>query len=277
MSLDEKISLVVQAIGSEFKNAYTAINSNSQAIANLATAQGQFGKTTPLVLSTLEQNLDFEVIVPTTDAAIFNFDDLNNRIDFLVDTSFNFKTDMNFGVNVNSERIVTIRGRNAVDNSEVYSRTVSINQGNNTSKSVSTNTLLILGKNGVPSSPFTIYFTIQCSGAGITLSDFDTLLTSGSGGLTNPIDTIETLSTTRSIDVTKRVTFIDVTLDSTFTLPSAVNNIAAICNIKRVDYTSKRVVINTITNQTIDGNLYVELVPFQSINIVSNGTNWFII
>jgi hypothetical protein len=89
--------------------------------------------------------------------------------------------------------------------------------------------------------------------------------------------TVETLSTSGEVDVSKYVTFIDVTSDSTFTLPSATSNVAATCNIKRIDYTNKRAVISTLPGQAIDGNLYIELVPFQSINIVSNGANWFII
>lgn len=158
----------------------TSINANSQAIANLATAQGQFGSVSTQTVTTTEQNLDFNVIIPSTDSNVLALDDTLNRCFFGIDASFNFRTDMNFYINKNAPITVTIRGRNVVDNSLVYSRTVLIHQSTNTSKSVSTNTLLTIGKNGFPSSDLTIYFTIQADDTGIDITDFTSTLTSSS-------------------------------------------------------------------------------------------------
>lgn len=158
----------------------TSINANSQAIANLATAQGQFGSVSTQTVTTTEQNLDFNVIIPSTDSNVLALDGTLNRCFFGIDASFNFRTDMNFYINKNAPITVTIRGRNVVDNSLVYSRTVLIHQSTNTSKSVSTNTLLTIGKNGFPSSDLTIYFTIQADDTGIDITDFTSTLTSSS-------------------------------------------------------------------------------------------------
>lgn len=273
MSLDENISLVVQAIGSELKNAYSAINANTQNIANLATAQGQFGKNTTLTLTASEQNLDFTVSIPTTNASILTIDDTNNRVSLLVNTSYNFRTDMVFNVNTNSPRIVTIRGKRFSDDALVYSRTVSIDQSNGTVKSVSTNTLLTLGQNGVPSSPFEMYFTIQCTDTGIELKEFNSVLASGSIGATG----VGVLTASGVVDTSKHTTFINVSADAILTLPSAVTNTSVSTNIKRIDTTRKVVSLVTILGQTIDGNSSININPYQNINVVSDGTNWFIL
>lgn len=271
MSLDENISLVVQAIGSELKNAYSAINANTQNIANLATAQGQFGKNTTLTLTASEQNLDFTVSIPTTNASILTIDDTNNRVSLLVNTSYNFRTDMVFNVNTNSPRTVTIRGKRFSDDALVYSRTVSIDQSNGTVKSVSTNTLLTLGQNGVPSSPFEMYFTIQCTDTGIELKEFNSVLACGTG------NTVGVLTASGVVDTSKYATFINVSADAILTLPSAVTNTSVSTNIKRIDTTRKVVSLVTILGQTIDGNSSININPYQNINVVSDGTNWFIL
>lgn len=158
----------------------TSINANSQAIANLATAQGQFGSSTTQTITTNETPLDFDVIIPSTDTNVLNLDGTLNRCSFNIDASFNFRTDMEFYVNHNVPILVTIRGRNVLDNSLVYYRTVEIHQTSNTVKSVSTNTLLTIGKNGFPSSDLTIYFTIQATDSGIDITNFTSTLTSSS-------------------------------------------------------------------------------------------------
>lgn len=66
----------------------------------------------------------------------------------------------------------------------------------------------------------------------------------------------------------------------TVTLPDATNtsfntNIYA---IKKTDTSSNIVTINTTSSQTIDGGLTaLLLVPFVSVNLVSNGSDWLVI
>ena len=157
-----------------------SINANSVAIANLATAQGQFGSSIVQEITTTEATLDFSVTIPSTDTNVLNLDGTLNRCFFGINASFNFRTDMDFYVHHNNPVTVTIRGRNVADDSIVYSRSVDIRQGTNTVKSVSTNTLLTIGKNGFPNSDLTIYFTIQATDTGIDMQQFNSTLTSSS-------------------------------------------------------------------------------------------------
>lgn len=157
-----------------------SINANSVAIANLATAQGQFGSSIVQEVTTTETTLDFSVTIPSTDTNVLNLDGTLNRCFFGINASFNFRTDMDFYVHHNNPVTVTIRGRNVADDSIVYSRSVDIHQGTNTVKSVSTNTLLTIGKNGFPNSDLTIYFTIQATDTGIDMQQFNSTLTSSS-------------------------------------------------------------------------------------------------
>lgn len=161
----------------------SSISANSQAIANLSSAQGQFGTTTPLILTTSEQPLSFDVSIQSTDSAIMVLNDLNNSVSLNATTSFNFRTDMTFSVDTSQSRIVTIRGRRLSDNQLIYSRTVSINQQSNSIKSISSSTLVALGQNGVPESPFDIYFTIQCDGTDITMNEFNSIIASSGNGV----------------------------------------------------------------------------------------------
>lgn len=158
----------------------TQINANSQSIANLATAQGEFGSSTVQSITTTETNLDFDVLIPSTDTNVLNLDATNNQCYFGINASFNFRSDMTFNVDTPQPITVTIRGRNIVDNSLVYSRTVDIHQANGTTKSVSTNTLLTIGKNSFPNAPLMIYFTIQATDTGISIHEFNSILTSSS-------------------------------------------------------------------------------------------------
>ena len=158
----------------------TSINANSQAIANLATAQGQFQTSTVQPITTTETILDFNVTIPSTDTNVLNLDGALNRCFFGINASFNFRTDMDFYINHNTPTTVTIRGRNVLDDSIVYERNVLIDQNMHTVKSVSTNTLLTIGKNGFPESDLTIYFTIQGTSNVIDMQGFNSTLTSSS-------------------------------------------------------------------------------------------------
>lgn len=158
-------------------------NLQAQAIVNLATSQGEFagtGSPSVLVLTTTEQILPFDVTIPSTNTAMFDFDDTNNRVTFKVDASYNFRTSLSLLMLTDSSRTITVTGRNYADDSIVYQREVTVNGTNNDIIPVDSNQLLTVGKNGIPSAPLTIYFTFKVDSTGVTLRDLSSILTSSS-------------------------------------------------------------------------------------------------
>jgi len=155
----------------------------AQSIANLATAQGEItadGSPAVLVLTTTEQNLPFSVSIPSTNENMFTFDDVNNQVDFLSNASFNFKTSLSLLLNTALSRTVTIYGRNVSDNSVVYTRDVTISGVIGDIVHIDSNQLLTVGKNGIPASPLSIYFTLKANGTGVTLRELVSQLASSS-------------------------------------------------------------------------------------------------
>lgn len=88
---------------------------------------------------------------------------------------------------------------------------------------------------------------------------------------------VGTLTATASIEAGNVVTLVDVSTDSTLTMPDAALYLGKITNLKRIDATGSRVTVDTTSSQTIDGNLTLVLTNYQSLQLVSNGTNWFIL
>ena len=157
------------------------IQANTQAIANLATAQGSFSNTaTPVFsLTTSEQTVPFTVTAQSSDLSIYEFDDANDEIDIKVNAPFNFSTNMTFNHNTNAQRTITIRGRKVSDDSLVYSRQVTIEAPNGDSTNLNTATLLTIGQGSYPSAPFDMYLTMQADGTGIELNSFSSILSTG--------------------------------------------------------------------------------------------------
>ena len=93
---------------------------------------------------------------------------------------------------------------------------------------------------------------------------------------------------TRSL-ATKSTTYSAATTDSvilanaaggafTVTLPTAVGNTGKIFTVKRTNSGSNNVTVGTTSAQTIDGaTTYAITTQYQSIDLISNGSNWFII
>jgi len=156
-------------------------DAQAQLISNLATSQGELiadGSPTVLVLTTTEQNLPFSVSIPSTNDNMFTFDDLNNQVDFLTNASFNFKTSIALLLGTSLTRTLTVTGRNVSDNSIVYTRNIDINGSSGDIVYIDSNQLLTVGKNGIPSSPLSIYFTFKASGTGLTLRQLTSQFTS---------------------------------------------------------------------------------------------------
>jgi len=191
-------TLTHEQIEDAITNVVTQANVNSQAISNLATAQAELGNTNSLVLTTTEQVLSFTSTVPSTDTSVMVIDDTLNRILFNINANFNFRTDMNFYFGTSQERVITVRGRNVADDTLVYERSITIEENNGDYDTYSSNKLLTVGRNSIPESPLEMYFTIQCSGTGITLYEWSSELASGTNYDFTTISTFSELDDTPS-------------------------------------------------------------------------------
>lgn len=276
MSLVDNISSVITAIGQQFVGVHNLINANTQAIANLATAQGSFGTVTPQIITTTESPLIFSVVTASTDSNIMTINDVNDSVSYLVNASYNFRTDMTFEVGTSQTRTITIRGRNLADGTLVYSRTITINQANNTTKTTSTNTLLTIGSNGYPEAPLTIYFTIQADGTGIAMSEFETIITSSNEVSTSSANIFAT--TTKTSNYTATVSDYTIRVDCSannvdIILPPA-GTTGLVLVIKRIDSSS----FNCNILGTIDGGANAQInKQYTSLQLQANGTSWDIL
>jgi hypothetical protein len=90
-------------------------------------------------------------------------------------------------------------------------------------------------------------------------------------------------STTKTSDYVVLSTDYIIRLDATanainITLPSAITLVDKTFIFKRVDGTSNKVYISTVSGQTIDGDVTIDLQQqFTSITIHTNGVSWDII
>jgi len=183
---------------------------------------------------------------------------------------------MDFNVGTAQPREVTISGRRVSDNALIYSRVVYIDQSSNSIKSVSTNTLLTLGKNGVPSSPFDIYFTIKCNDHGITMNSFNTTIMSA-GIVTTAGNAIGNITTSSVINMTNYVSLVTANSNLILSLPDAGLYISKNVRVKRIDTNATTVTVNCQNGQTIDNLATVNLTSYQALQFISNGVNWFLI
>lgn len=99
----------------------------------------------------------------------------------------------------------------------------------------------------------------------------------GGGGASNLTVTTLTGNTTLTTDV-NQILLADTTTGSfTITLPTAVSNSGVAYTIKKINI-GNPLTVATTSSQTIDGSTSISLnVQYESIDIVSNGTNWFIL
>ena len=171
-------------------------NLQANAIANLAASQGVFGNSvSPIfVLTTDEQILPFSVIIDSTDTSVFTFDASINQLTLKKNTNYNFRTTMLFLLSTGLSRTITITGRNASDNSVVYTRVKEINGSIGNLLELDSNQLLTVGSNGIPSANLTLYFTIKVNDAGVILQTFESQLV-GAGTFSTTIEASNTTFT----------------------------------------------------------------------------------
>lgn len=153
----------------------------AEAIANLATASGKIASESspvfqpiPLVLT----DMPFTVVTDSTDTSVFEFDNVNNTITFKIDASFNFLSNVSLTSSTVQSRDITFSLINTFDDTVVTTEGGTFDFAAGVSTVVPFNTLLTLGKNGMPSAPLTIKIQAMASGTGYTLDGFSSILAS---------------------------------------------------------------------------------------------------
>ena len=90
-----------------------------------------------------------------------------------------------------------------------------------------------------------------------------------------PLSTVSTISSNTTLDNTHRVVL--ASGNTTLTLPAASSNANRIYYIKKTDATNT-ITIDGNASETIDGSLTKTLsIQYESVTIVCNGSNWYII
>jgi fructose-1,6-bisphosphatase/inositol monophosphatase family enzyme len=94
----------------------------------------------------------------------------------------------------------------------------------------------------------------------------------GGSGITRSIASVSTATTAGATAATDYVYLVSGI--TTLTLPTAVSNL----NKYTVKNTgSNAVTVATTSSQQIDGTTTITLNPLDSVDLISNGTNWYII
>lgn len=155
----------------------------AEAIANLATASGKIASESspvfqpiPLVLT----DMPFTVVTDSTDTGVFEFNSVNNTITFKIDASFNFLSNVSLTSSTSHSRDIIFSLINTFDDTVVTTEGGTFDFAAGVSTVVPFNTLLTLGKNGMPSAPLTIKIQAMASGTGYTLDSFSSILASSS-------------------------------------------------------------------------------------------------
>ena len=167
---------------STVENLQPNLDTLARAIANLATAQGEIRNTTNPIfaLTTSPKVLPFTVSVPSTDNNVFTFDDTNNTITFLNDASYNFTSIVTFETSTSSSRTITFRLVNVATGATVIEQSNEFEVRSGDVASFPLNTLVTVGKNGIPVAPLTIRIEVLANATGVTFNAFDSILMSSS-------------------------------------------------------------------------------------------------
>ena len=155
----------------------------AEATANLAIASGKIASESSPVFQPIplvNTDMPFTVVTDSTDTRVFEFDNVNNTITFKIDASFNFLSNVSLTSSTNQSRDITFSLINTFNGTVVTTEGGTFDFAAGVSTVVPFNTLLTLGKNGMPSAPLTIKIQVRASGAGYTLDSFSSILASSS-------------------------------------------------------------------------------------------------
>ena len=162
----------------------TNIEQNTEAIANLATAQGSIvNDATPSVAAIPTVTpvvLSFDEVTASTDENVFTIDDTTETITYLQDASFNFSSSVKFTSSTASVVTVSFDLVDVSDDTVLGTQEVVLNTASGQSTTIPLNTLLTVGKNGIPSAPLTIRIEVSADIAGYSVDSFSSVLASSS-------------------------------------------------------------------------------------------------
>lgn len=177
----EAQSVVGEELISSIQNNEAAIALNAEALANLATAQARIqNEFTPSVaeLITTPEILDFVITTPTTDSNVFTLNEIDNTITFLTNTSINFMSSVTMESDTNNNVLVTFELIDVTTGLTVTSQEAPITIPKFGKETIPLNTLLTIGKDGVPEAPLTIRVEAKADVVGMSLLNFDSIVTS---------------------------------------------------------------------------------------------------
>jgi len=156
-------------------------DAQAEAIANLATASGKIQNEItpvfngiPLVLT----DMPFDIVTDSTDTEVIEFNNAANTITFKVDASYNFISTVEFESSTNQARAISFVLINTSNGSVVVQETATLETTSGDIEIIPFNTLLTLGKNGMPSAPLTIKIQAVASDTGYKLNRFSSILAS---------------------------------------------------------------------------------------------------
>jgi hypothetical protein len=159
-----------------------AISVNTRAIANMSSAQASFSSSTYPAIASIPitpTQLLWDVDVVSTNATIMTVN-ANNTITFLGDASFNFISTIELVALTANQRHITFTLVNVADNSIIGQEVKSLEYPNGTTFEAGFNTLLTIGRNGLPSAPVTIRVEVRVDSMGYRLNSFKSILISSS-------------------------------------------------------------------------------------------------
>lgn len=155
----------------------------AEAISNLATASGRIGSESSPVFSPIPlvlTDMPFQVLTDSTDTNVIEFDAVANTITLKINASFNFLSNVTFTSATSAERTITFALIDTSDDSVVTTEVGTFDFSLGVTTVVPFNTLLTLGKNGMPEAPLTIKVQAIASGSGYILNNFSSILASSS-------------------------------------------------------------------------------------------------
>lgn len=155
----------------------------AEAISNLATASGRIGSESSPVFSPIPlvlTDMPFQVLTNSTDTNVIEFDAVANTITLKINASFNFLSNVTLTSLTSAERTITFALIDTSDDSVVTTKVDTFDFSSGVTTVVPFNTLLTLGKNGMPEAPLTIKVQAIASGSGYILNNFSSILASSS-------------------------------------------------------------------------------------------------
>ena len=160
----------------------TLYDLQTEAIANLATAQCRItqSSTPALALTTTHNVLPFAIHVDSTDTNIMTVNDAANTITFLKNASFNFLSHVLFSSTTSFSRTVTFELINTSNGAVLVSESALIDIASGTTEGIALNTLITVGRNGIPSAPLTVRIQAYSTNTGHTVQSFNSILASSS-------------------------------------------------------------------------------------------------